>query len=187
MSVFKVSLGQGLQGDLDTAQSSGVSAQRTIYLPGPNNIMRKLNDGTTFTETNYWKRYAYPAVSRDLAMIETLTDDGTAWDDYDRSKNLVTKVVNFTVTAGTTYAANSLDILATYGGPAVFTQLIVAADEVNVRINGDANAIFSAAIGTQIFNVGEVTMNSIAFDNSESGAVTATVQAIFSISVNSST
>jgi hypothetical protein len=184
MSTFKVSLGQGLQGDLDTAQTSGVSAQRTIYLPGPNNIMRKLNDGTTFSDSNYWKRYAYPAVARDLAVIETLTDDGTPWDDYDRSKNITSRVANFTVNAATTYAANSLDILATYGGPAIFTQLVVAGDEVNVRLNGDANAIFSAAVGTQIFNVGEVTLNSIAFDNSESGAVNATVQAIFSIAVN---
>jgi hypothetical protein len=41
---------------MDTAgQAHGSSYQRTIYVMGPNKVNRKLKDGDTFTDSNYWK------------------------------------------------------------------------------------------------------------------------------------
>ena len=185
MSTFKVNLGQGVQGDLDTSQTAGVSAQRSIYCIGPNGVNRKLNDGATFVDSNYWKRYAYPAVSRDLAFIETLTDDGYTYSDFFREENVFSKVITRTIAAAETYTdANcQIDFVALYGGPAIFTQITVTGDEVNIRLNGDSDATMSLATGTQIFDKGEVTLNSIAFDNSESGAATATVVVLASVRI----
>jgi len=181
MSVFKVKLTQGNQGALDTSLTNSVSAQRSMYVPGPHGTFRKLDDGETFSDVNYYKRYAYPQVSLDNAFLEVLTDDGTTWSDTNPNNNVFTKVHTFTVDANDTYEDNALDILSEWGGPAVFTQLIVSSDEVNCKLNGDSDAIFSLATGTQIFDRGDLVLNEIAFDNSESGATNATVVGIFTI------
>lgn len=185
MSTFKVNLGQGKQGDLDTSVVAGVSKQRSIYAIGPNGTNRKLMDGETFVDSNYWKRYAYPAMEKDLAFIEVLTDDGYTYSDFHKEENVFTKVTTVTVAAGTTYtlADNQVDFVDLYGGPAVFCQITVAGDEVNMRMNGDSDATMSLTVGTQIFDKGEVTLNSLAFDNSESGAAEATVTILASIRI----
>ncbi len=185
MSVFKVKLNQGLQGSLDTSLTNGVSAQRTIMIPGPNGVLTRRNDGETFTETNYYKRYTTSAVSADLAFLQTLTDDGSTWSD--NGTNTILRVANFTVNAATTYAAHTLDILSTYGGPSIFTQIVVTGDEVNIQLNGSTDAIMSLPVGTQIFDNGDLELTSIAFDNSESGASNATVQVLMSIRLTSNT
>lgn len=187
MSVFRVNLSGGLQGDLDTSISGSYSLQRSIFLPGPRGVFRKLDDGETFTDTNYYKRYSYPTVSRELALLEILTDDGTTWSDTNSDNNTTIRVANFTVAAGETYTDEVLDILSTYGGPSVFTHIVVSGDEVNVKLNGSSDAIMSLATGTHIFDRGDLVINSIAFDNSESGASTATIQVLMSIEVTSST
>lgn len=90
-------------------------------------------------------------------------------------------VINTTVTAGTTYAANTIDIISLTGGkPAAYTQMTNSSgDEVNVKLNGRADAIFVlAASSTQIFNAGDLLLDKIQFDNSESGAVTSVVTTI---------
>jgi hypothetical protein len=90
MSVFKVKLTQGIgrtaQGYLDPAVVNGASIQRTIYAPGPNKINRKLFDGQTFTDVNYWKRFAYPNLAHENAFIEVVTDDGSVWSDGQRKR-----------------------------------------------------------------------------------------------------
>jgi hypothetical protein len=67
MSVFRVKLQNVDQGKLDinpvTSAAFTTSKQRTIYAMGPKKVNRKLADGDTFTDCNYWKRFAYPQVS----------------------------------------------------------------------------------------------------------------------------
>jgi hypothetical protein len=62
MSVFRVNLNNSVQGTLDlnpaTTAEFVTSVQRTVYVTGPNKIYRKLADGDTFTDCNYWKKFA---------------------------------------------------------------------------------------------------------------------------------
>lgn len=57
MSVFRVKLNNNAQGLLDTVSGSqqSTSIQRTVYVMGPKKINRKLKDGDTCTDSNYWK------------------------------------------------------------------------------------------------------------------------------------
>ena len=76
MSVFRVKLNQGNQGTLDINPATGVefstSVQRTMFVTGPNGKIREIADGTTFTDCNYWKQFAVPAVSVDDASSKLL-------------------------------------------------------------------------------------------------------------------
>jgi hypothetical protein len=182
MSTFKVQLVRSPQSDLDTALVSGVSKQRSIYVAGPNRIPRLLNDGETFTDCNYWKRFAEPQMSADQAFIQVVSDDGSVFTD-DGTGNVYPRVYDLTVGLGTTYTdpGNEIDLLADTGSFAVFTQISVTGDAVKVRINGNTSATFDIAAGaTQIFNPGEFTITSLQFDNS-AGSGAATVQVLFSI------
>src|SRR4051812_19857883 len=98
MSVFKVKLTQGQQGSLDehafgvnnasvsvgtgggnVLVGTGTSVQRTVYVMGPGKVNRKLNDGDTFTDSNYWKRYCATPVgplTPEQAIVSIVTDDG---------------------------------------------------------------------------------------------------------------
>jgi hypothetical protein len=81
MSTFKVKLTQGDQGNLDTNLVSSNSIQRSVYVMGPHKTNRLLKDGTTFTDSNYWKRFAYPQVSKEQAIVEVVSDDGSVYVD----------------------------------------------------------------------------------------------------------
>ena len=177
MSVFRVKLNQGNQGTLD---SSTTSVQRTMYVQGPNRIYRKLNDGDTFTDSNYWKRFAYPQVALDDAFIEVTSDDGSVYSDV-ASENvfpvtwLPGAAEDGILVATDTYDDDgmSLDILATYGGPAVFCQISNSDSTHNchVRLNGSTDAVITLSHGeTQVFNSGDLAISKIEFDNSASGA-----------------
>lgn len=185
MSTFQVNLTQGVQSDLDTSITGGESKQRTIYAIGPNGTNRKLNDGDTFVDSNYWKRYASPAMSIDLAFITVLTDDGYTYSDFVKEENVFSRVVTRTLVDGSTYTAtnNQIDFVALYGGPSVFTRIVVTGDPVLARLNGDSNATLTLAVGTHIFDKGEITLNSISFDNSTSGAAAAVVEVLGSIRI----
>src|ERR1700727_29241 len=115
MSVFVVQLTNVAEGLLDTAgQASGVSIQRGVWIMGPNKVNRLLHDGATFTDSNYWKRYAFPQVSQDQAIVAVISDDGSAW--VDNPPNARTFPVASTFTPGASYAAAStIDYLGTYG------------------------------------------------------------------------
>lgn len=95
MSVFKVQLNNAVQGTLDVVASTttyggtqqATSLQRTIYVMGPRKINRELKDGATFSDCNYWKRYARPATAADITAYNaangtsystTVTDAGFA-------------------------------------------------------------------------------------------------------------
>src|SRR5579859_7642952 len=70
-------------GSMDTwAQQNGTSYQRTIYCMGPNRINRKLKDGATFTDCNYWKQFCAAPVgplTAETAFITLISDDGSVY------------------------------------------------------------------------------------------------------------
>jgi hypothetical protein len=187
MSVFQVKLNNTAQGLLDK-DVNGVqfttSHQRSVYIMGPNKIMRLLKDGDSFTDCNYWKRFAYPQVSLDKAFINVTTDDGSIYSDV-ASENTFPKVYDVTAVAGTTYtdAANIVDIAGDTGGFAVFAQITNnGLDPIKVKLNGLATAIFDlAASASQVFNTGDLSISLIAIDNSASGVADADVQIVLSV------
>jgi hypothetical protein len=180
MSTFRVKLTNIAQGSLDTAgQASGTSIQRTVYVMGPGKVNRKLKDGDTFADVNYWKRFAYPQVPLNEAFIEVVTDDGAPYTDND-TLNVAPKSYSITIAGASVYASNVVDILGDTGGYATFAQ-ITPTVACKMKINGNTNAIISlAANSTQIFNPGDLTISKLEFDNSASGASTGTVSILVS-------
>jgi hypothetical protein len=183
MSTFKVKLTNANQGLLDVnAQSSGTSIQRTVYIMGPNKMNRKLKDGDTFTDSNYYKRFCYPTATLEDAILEILVDDSAPYSDTNPEDNVFPySWKDYSLVGGTTYAANTIDILGTTGGNAIFTQ-VTATVNCKMKINGSANAIIDLlANTTQIFNPGDLTISQLAFDNSVSGASTGLVDILVSV------
>lgn len=192
MSVFRVKLSNVNQGTLDynpsTASAGDLgdqmspSIQRTIYVAGPKNIYRKLNDGDTFTDSNYWKRFAYPQVALDQAFIEVVTDDGSVYSDV-AEENTYPKVYDITVAAGTDFDDNVIDILGDTGGFAVFVQVAnQGSTGVRVRLNGIADAVFDlAASETQVFNHGDLSISKLEFTNIVSGGADSDIQVLLSV------
>ncbi len=179
MSVFRVKLTSTAQGLMDTAgQAHGSSYQRTIYVMGPNKVNRKLKDGDTFTDSNYWKQFAYPQVPLDQAFIEVVTDDGSVYSTVE-GENTYPKVYNKTLTGGTTYAANVCDVLGDTGSYALFAQ-ITPTVACKVKINDTAIVNLSANT-TQVFNHGDLVISKLSFDNSASGASTGTVEVVLGV------
>jgi hypothetical protein len=196
MSVFKVTLNNVGQGQLDLNPSTATpitglvyadlgtqmnpSIQRTIYVAGPNRIYRKLFDGSTFTDCNYWKRFAYPTVTLDQAFITVLTDDGSVYSDF-VEENTYPVVQTFTVSYGQSYANNTM----TFTGFASFVQITNnGSGHVKVQLNGSASAIFDLANGeTQVFNNGDLAITSVAFQNTVSGSAAVSVQVIAAVQV----
>jgi hypothetical protein len=182
MSVFRVKLANAVQGKLEVNPVTGLpfttSVSRTINVTGPRRIQRQLKDGETFTDSNYWKRFAYPQVSLADAFIEVVTDDGSVYSDVE-SENVYPVVwapgTDGVVASGETYDDTNmaLDIVATYGGPAMFVQIqnTDSSNAIKIKLNGSADAILTLqANSTQIFNSGDLVISKIEFDNSFSGA-----------------
>src|SRR5262252_1576913 len=199
MSVFKVTLNNPCQGYMDidprtqainpsAVDSTGVqmnpSIQRTIYVTGPNRTWRKLFDGQTFTDCNYWKRFAYPQVPLDQAFIKVVTDDGSVYSDFAAENNFPV-INNVSVVGGTSYStpANVIDYVGTYGNPASFVQLTNnSTGTVKVRLNGNTSAVFALTGGiTQVFNAGDLSVSKLEFDNSASGSTTVSVSVLASV------
>jgi hypothetical protein len=193
MSVFRVKLNNTEQGLLDKRFDSGVegshgsqfatSIQRTIYVTGPGKTYRKLFDGETFADCNYWKRFAYPQVPLSQAFIEVVTDDGSAYHDGESDMMTFPKVYNMLVLQGTDYDDNVIDILGDTGGYAVFVQIAnQGSTAVRVRINGVADAVIDVAAGeTQVFNSGDLSVSKLEFVNNVSGGTAADVQVLLSV------
>jgi hypothetical protein len=151
MSVFKVKLTNVNQGLLDTnGQSTGTSVQRGVWIMGPNKVNRLLIDGSTFTDSNYWKRYAYPQVPYDQAIVDVLTDDGSVWADNPVGARTFGVSSSFTGTASYS-TTNTIDYLSTYGSYAKYVQIKVTTADATVRINGSVE-ITVASGTTQIFD-----------------------------------
>ena len=190
MSVFKVKLNQGVQGKLDIDPATGLefatSVQRTMYVAGPNGGIREIADGTTFTDCNYWKKFAVPQVSENDAFIEVLSDDGSVYSSV-ASENTYPVVANLTVTSGDVYDDNVIDIAGDTGNFAAFVQMsnggTNGSGDVLVKLNGSSEAVFTLEGGaTQVFNAGDVSVNQIAMQPVASGFVgPSSVQVIYSV------
>lgn len=187
MSVFRVKLTQGIgrtaQGYLDPSVVNGASIQRTIYAPGPNKTNRRLFDGQTFTDVNYWKRFAYPNLAHENAFIEVVTDDGSVWSDNVK-ENVFPRSYAVAVADNSAYAANVVDVLGDNGSPAVFTQITVTTTGTapTFRFNGLSNATLSIGNGTtQVFDKGDLAISKIEIDNTQSGHQATTVAIFLSI------
>ena len=168
MSVFQVNLNNTGQGLLDQDHQT-ISVQRTIYAMGPGGVSRKLVDGTQFTDCNYWKRFAYPQVSLEEAIVDVITDDGSVYSDL-AVENTFPKVYDVQVVSGTEFdaPANIVDILGDTGGHAVFAQITntSGSGDVKVRLNGLADSVFDLANGaTQVFNAGELSITLIELED----------------------
>lgn len=188
MSVFRVKLNNNDQGKLDIDPTTGLqfttSKQRTIYLQGPNRISRQLKDGDVFSDCNYYKKFVYPNVPLSQAILEIVSDDGSVWSE-NPEENTFPKVYNLTLEADSTYTDedNIIDIVGTTGGYAKFAQITNnGGNDINVKLNGSDDAILVVPDGaTQTFNNGDLIISKIEFDNSDSGASSASVQVIVSI------
>lgn len=192
MSTFRVKLHQGDQGLLDThaTDNGNVSLQRTVYVMGPHKTNRKLIDGATFTDSNYWKRFAYPQVTRELAFIEVVSDDGSVYVDGnpETGVNGTTPVVyDFTLAAGSTYAVNTAagklcDVLTDHGSHAIYTQITVATNNAKCEIN-DAAIFDLTTTAVQVFNPGDLDITKLEFQNDSGG--NSVVQVLMSVAVKS--
>lgn len=186
MSVFRVKLQNTEQGTMDrvydgpnlvgngatpgTQQS--VSVQRQVYVMGPGRNNMLLKDGATFTGSNYWKRFAYPQVPMNQALLEVVTDDGSVYSDA-TGESVFAIGDTVTAAAGSAYGDNVVDIIGDYGSPATFLQVYNshATDDVVMRVNGQATLTVFAE-STQIFNTGDLTISTLEFANAGSNAVT---------------
>lgn len=165
MSVFKVKLTNVNQGLLDTnGQSTGVSIQRGVWVMGPNKVNRLLIDGSTFTDSNYWKRYAYPQVAYDQAIVDTVTDDGSVWTDNPVGARTFGVSSSFTCTSGYS-TTNTIDYLGTYGSYASYVQISTTGANATCRINGSVELTISTS-ATQVFNPGDLDIAKLEFKGS---------------------
>lgn len=199
MSTFRVDLNNTQQGLLDidpstqsdTSEGSqfATSYQRTVYVMGPNRIMRKLKDGETFTDCNYWKRFAYPQATLEDAFITVVSDDGSSYVDGGDNTFPVTWLPGAAEDGiivggdGPSDTNMSYDVLSTHGGAATFTQIknLDNSNSVQVTINDTATFTLEAN-SDQIFNNGDIAITKLAFDNTASGASSvSTVEVLFGI------
>lgn len=189
MSVFKVQLQNVKQGLMDLDPSThpavqgnaatygqlgdpeDISLQRQIFVAGPNRTYRLLKDGETFTDCNYWKRFAYPTVGQEFSFINVITDDGSVYSDIP-SEN--TFAAGADGTLSTDYTDTVVDFVTTYGGAARFLQvqnLDTTAAVVNGELNGDTNVTFQLAAGeTQIFNQGDLAITALRLKTDNAGS-----------------
>jgi hypothetical protein len=185
MSVFQVSLSNNLRGQLDPSIETQRSIQRSIYVAGPKGIRRQLKDGDTFTDCNYWKRFAYPQVSQQDAFLVVLEDDGSIYSDLQEENNFP-RVYTLNVNSGSSYENNVIDIMGDNKEAARFVQIhnFDTSGNIKIRINGSVNAVFDLEAGnTQMFNYGDLVLTKLEFRNeSETNSI---VQVIASIKSSS--
>lgn len=178
MSVFKVKLTNNNQGLLDTnGQSTGTSIQRGVYVMGPNKVNRLLLDGATFTDSNYWKRYAEPQVTAEFAIVTVLTDDGSVYVDNPPNARVFPVVSTFTCTADYS-STNTINYLSTYGSRATYVQISTSGASTTCRING-AVEITVTTSAAQVFNPGDLDITKLEFKGSGATVtVLASVQSV---------
>lgn len=173
MSEFKVALNNIDQGKLDTNPSTGLqfnpSIQRGMFVAGPNGVYRELIDGTTFTDCNYWKRFAYPQCSYENAIVEVISDDGSVYSD-NPEENSFPVVTN--VTTVTTSIVEAINYLTLYNSFASFVQITNnGGADVVCELNGLSSAHLTIATGnTQTFNNGDLQITSLGFSAASDGA-----------------
>lgn len=186
MSVFQVQLNNIGQGVMDLNPATGgqmrPSLQRSMWVTGPKNSYRELFDGQTFTDNNYWKRFCYPQVPLDQAILVCTTDDGSVYSEV-ASENTFPRVYSVTVDGGSIYTANVIDVVGDNGGPAYSASLENTSEQgVKVKMNGLSTAIFDlAGEASKSFDLGDAPITRLEFNNTSSGATTATIEVILMI------
>lgn len=195
MSVFKVKLNNVGQGRLDIDPTTGLpvatSAQRTIYVAGPGRKYRKLKDGETFTDNNYWKQFAAEVAGYEAAFIEVVSDDGSVYSDIAEENVFAIGSGETPIDLTTGYTAdNTFDFVDTYGGPAIFLQVTNNSANgsgytVTGEINGDTNVVFTIAEGeTQVFNTGDLRITQLRLKGSNASATASYVGSVRSIATS---
>lgn len=213
MSTFQVRLNEGAgsnpqsgqnrgganrlsQGALDTAialsSTHGYfpSLQRQMYAMGPNKTSRKLHDGDTFVDVNYWKRFTFPTLPFDQAFVFVLSDDGSVWNDF--GPNSFAVGYNLMIadntqgenSLGAGFSANNfVDVLGGNGNAASFAMIQVGSGPTNVLVyfNGLSTFISLAASTTTIFDNGDLPITSIAIDNRQAGHAPVNINILLSI------
>lgn len=186
MSKFRVKLNNSKQGKLDINSGAetnidSLSLQRTIFVPGPRGIRRQLKDGDEFEDSNYWKQFAYPQVSKEEAFIEVVEDDGSIYSQITEENNFP-RVYTVSVLDGSSYENNTINIVEDNGGFAKFVQIynFDSGGAIKVKLNGLNNAIFDLEKGAiQQFNNGDISISKLQFHN-DSGE-NSNVQVILSV------
>jgi len=202
MSVFAVDLTSIAQGQLDLNPATATpimvgnlggnyqgsqmdpSIQRTMFVTGPNRIYRELFDGQTFTDCNYWKRFAFPQVPLDQAFIRVVTDDGSIYSDIPSENTFPVTPFNsagsntsFVVGSAFTFttADGIVDVLGTYGSYATFASLKnMTANAVKYQLNGSSSAVLTlGANATVVYDTGDLLISKIAWqgDGANNNAV----------------
>ena len=192
MSEFRVKLNNAKQGllDLDPTSASSlqfsVSKQRTMFVTGPKRKIRELKDGDTFTDCNYWKRFAVPEMAEDAAFIEIISDDGSIYSDIE-SENVFPAFSNITVAQDSAFTANLIDFYEEYGSHATFLQIQNSSDyPCEVKLNGSSSAVFTLAENsTQVFNGGDLIVTKINFAGDSGGSTEIQVLAALKSVINS--
>ena len=198
MSVFRVKLNNVDQGRLDLDPSSHpgspaqygdlgtpftVSNQRQVYVMGPKKINRLLKDGETFTDCNYWKRFAYPQVSYEQAIVEVISDDGSVYSDVE-SENTFVVGKTFASVADAYNTDNTLNFVTVHGGPASFLQITNTHGSyaLTVELNGNTNATITLAAGeAQIFNSGDLAITQVRLKSATTGGSAELVASVKSV------
>ena len=184
-------------GSATTTVISGVggSNQKSMDVTGPNLTRRRLYDGQVFTSTNYWKRYASTSQGGNMAklsdgtdpsFIYVVSDDGSPYSDKDKAVNKAAYVwtcqlTNLMQVLG---AANSLNVVTQYGGPATYCQIMISGpnggsdptwtsndptQSVKCRINTTAGSVADVDIypgsigGGQIFDNYDLPISYLSF------------------------
>ena len=196
MSVFRVKLQNVSQGRLDLDPSTyaagasygqlgsafTTSKQRQVFVAGPRKTYRLLSDGEQFTDCNYWKRFAYPQVALEFAFIEVVTDDNSVYSDIPEEN---TYAVGGTMTLANVYnTTNTIDFVATYGGPArmLMVQNLDGTIHITGELNGDTNVTFTLSENeTQIFNSGDLAITKLRVKSASSTPAASWLASIRSI------
>ena len=177
MSRFKVKLHNQSQGTLDVGAN-----QRTAYIMGPDQRNRLLKDGEIFTDSNYWKRFAYPQVSLEDAFIEVIEDDGSIFID-NKKEAIYPKVYDIVAEADSDFEDNKAEISKDTNGFALFAQITnKSSSDIKFKLNGLNTAIIDLPAGsTQVFNSGDLVINLIEIKNESEETVN--VQIVCSITL----
>lgn len=199
MSVFAVNLTSTQQGQLDLNPATATSIlignlggnyqgsqmspsiQRTMFVAGPNRIYRELFDGQTFTDCNYWKRFAFPQVPLDQAIIRVVTDDGSIYSDIPSENTFPVTPFN-TAGSGTSFVVGAafaftttdgiIDVLGTYGSYATFASIRnLTANVVKYQLNGSSTAIMTlSANQAVVYDTGDLLISKLAWQGDGTNA-----------------
>jgi len=118
----------------------------------------------------------------EFAFIEVVTDDNSVYSDIPEEN---TYAVGGTLTLASTYTTpNTIDFVATYGGPArmLMVQNLDGTIHITGELNGDTNVTFTLSENeTQIFNSGDLAITKLRVKSASSTPAASWLASIRSI------